>query len=390
MDRSKQRDRIARWLRRAALILSLVASCGVRATPLCINWRSGELPINDKGYPTQVQLGQAVINYFNSWYHYSFTLTSCDGVNTCYYDYGNIHGASFAAVCVEYGTLLSISIQPAPTSNGVYSILPSSTLPLEAVVKDQAGVVQANKMVSLTVSVQTGTSGVPNGNGGHIHTDNRTPGILSCSTDGPGTQNSCALASDSSGSVPFLFIASPVSGSHTIRATCDGCGNTATAVVNVKVDNLIEIPTSPQLYALQDSSGKIIGAIPGMHTGNHYLTATAIDELKSLAILYTTRINPNAVLYLNDASLVWGGLFDVDSSKPWSSPHTLHDRGLSLDIRAANSGPNNEGTVPVSLFIKFMNEAKKLGFRIGLHCKNSSDTHYCLGQPNNRHFHIDF
>jgi hypothetical protein len=41
-------------------------------------------------------------------------------------------------------------------------------------------------------------------------------------------------------------------------------------------------------------------------------------------------------------------------------------------------------------FREFVKQANGSGFKMGLHCKNSSDTNYCLGQPNNRHFHVDF
>lgn len=285
----------------------------------------------------------------------------------------------------------TITIEPSGTSlpsNGTYTILPSTALPLYAVVKDQNGLVQSGKQVSLTVSVQTGTDGVPDGNGGHIHKDNRPKGKFACSSVwDPGSETAtCALTTDGSGKDPFIFIPTAVSGAHTITATCSDCGNTATAPVNVKVDNLITIPASP-LYALSDSNG-VIGAIPGKHTDNHYLTSSAITKLKQLASIYIA-VNPGAKLYLNDASLVWGGLFDVGST-PWVSPHSLHDKGRSLDIRAANSGPNNEGSVPATFFLKFVSHAQQKGFNIGLHCKNSTDTNYCLGQPNNRHFHVDF
>jgi hypothetical protein len=235
--------------------------------------------------------------------------------------------------------------------------------------------------------VQTGAIGVLKGEGGHLHTANRPKGSFACSAlyDPGSATPTCTLTTDGNGQAPFIFIPTAVSGTHTITATCNNC-TTATAPVNVKVDNLITIPASP-LYALSDSNG-VIGAIPGKHTDNHYLTETAIGKLGKLAGIYVD-VNPGAKLYLNDASLVWGGLFDVGAT-PWVSPHSLHDKGRSLDIRAANSGPNNEGSVPATLFSKFADTARKKGFNIGLHCKNSTDTNYCFGQPNNRHFHVDF
>ena len=274
---------------------------------------------------------------------------------------------------VEYA--LTLSTDP------LDKVAPSGTaIVIATVEKIVAGQMSPKSDVLVNVKVD-----VEAGSGGHDHDEGRHvppyTGILSAATGTTGPD----------GTVSFTFDAPKVSGTHNFTAACISVActnNPATTHIDVKVDNLIQIPDSP-LYALQDSKGKVIGAIPGKHTGNHYLTATAIDELKSLAILYTTVINPNAVLYLNDASLKWGGLFDVGST-PWESPHSLHDRGVSLDFRAENSGPNNEGAVPASLFLELVNTAKKNGFRIGLHCKNSSNTNYCLGQPNNRHFHVNF
>ena len=152
------------------------------------------------------------------------------------------------------------------------------------------------------------------------------------------------------------------------------------------VKGLIPIPASP-LYALTDSKG-VIGAIPGKHTDNHYLTETAIGTLGSLARLYRASVNPKAVLYLNDASLVWGGLFDVGSTS-WIPPHEKHDRGRSIDIRAANVGGNNEGAVPLTELLYLITYANNNHLRVGLHCSESSNTATCYGNPNNRHFHVD-
>lgn len=259
---------------------------------------------------------------------------------------------------------------------------PSTLLPLNAVVEDQNGAVQSGKRVTITATVQDGT-------GGHIHSENRPKGTFTCSSSLGTSPASCTLTTDSSGQAPFIFVATPISGTHTISATCDGCSNTETKSVDVKVSGLIPIPASPQLYALQDSTGAVIGAIPGKHTANHYLTSVAITKLERLARIYIGA-NPTAKLYLNDASLEWGGLFDVGRNTPWYSPHSTHDKGKSLDMRAANSGPNNEGAVPATVFRELIRRAQRDGFRIGLHCRNSSDTNYCLGQPNNRHFHVDF
>ena len=158
----------------------------------------------------------------------------------------------------------------------------------------------------------------------------------------------------------------------------------------MKVDGLLPIPGS-QFYAIEDSAGSVIGAVKGKHSDNHYLTGAAIGQLVNLAKIYT-QLNPGAKLYLNDASLVWGGLFDVGNT-PWKSPHAGHRLGTGLDIRAANSDANNEGAVPAKLFNKLSKKAKEKKIKAALHCMQNGILKIgviCNGIPNNRHFHVDF
>lgn len=266
---------------------------------------------------------------------------------------------------------------------GKSTMLPASVLPFNAVVTDQNGIVQKDIQVKITVEVQGGT-------GGHEHNENRPKGNLYASGAAcapAALEPSCTLITDYSGQVSFDFISTPVSGTHTITATCNGC-NTATASVDVKVPDLIPIPGSPY-YALQDSAGNVIGAVKNKHSDNHYLTAAAIGTLTKFAINYQTTVLPYAKLYLNDASLVWGGLFDVGGT-PWTSPHEGHDRGMSVDIRAENSGGQYEGAVPFANFDDTIKVAAKAGARAALHCQGSTVTAVCLGIPYNRHFHVDF
>lgn len=321
------------------------------------------------------------IDTANPWI-YSASTNMCERPSDC-----PAHARGIPCVCdtgykMDAAGTSCVQEQYTITLQGGSSMQPATLLPFNATVKDQNGVVKPNKQVTISVNVEDGT-------GGHIHTENRPNGTFTCASSQGASSAICTLTTDYNGQTPFEFVATPVSGTHTITATCAGCNNTATAQVNVKVDGLIPLPAAPQLYALQDSAGTVIGVVAGRHTANHYLTSTAIGKLKELTNIYAT-VNPGTKLYLNDASLEWGGLFDVGNNTPWSSPHSTHDKGRSLDIRAANSGPNNEGAVPATVFKKFISEASKGKFRMGLHCKNSSDTNYCLGQPNNRHFHVDF
>ena len=275
---------------------------------------------------------------------------------------------------------LTLTIESAYSTQGPFTTEPISVLALMAVVKDQFGLPKAGKQVTLTVDVQGGS-------GGHDHNENRPKGDVGCAQLFSG----CVLgATDSNGVAGFTFRAPAPAGEHTITATCPGC-NTANATVKVMVDGLQPIPGS-QYYSLQDSGGSVIGAIRGKHSDNHYLTGDAIVKLTKFAKAYQTTVNPGAKLYFNDASLVWGGLFDVGSTT-WTSPHVGHNWGRSIDIRAVNSGSNNEGAVPSVYFNDALKAAADAHAKAALHCTGSSGLVIgppCNGIPNNRHFHVDF
>lgn len=272
---------------------------------------------------------------------------------------------------------LTLTIESVYSTKGPFTTEPGSILALKAVVKDQFGLPKSGKPITLTVSV-TG------GSGGHDHDENRPKGDVGCGQLFSG----CVLGStDSNGEAGFIFRAPPPAGEHTITATCAGC-NDANAAVDVKIKDLIPIPASPY-YALQDSAGNVIGAIRNQHSDNHYLTKEAIKKLKDFATNYQTTVLLNAKLYLNDASLVWGGLFDVDKTKPWQTPHQAHDKGRSIDIRAESSGPA-EGMVPSAYFNDTIKAAADAHAKAALHCYGSTDTTVCMGRPRNRHIHVDF
>lgn len=260
-------------------------------------------------------------------------------------------------------------------------IEPSGTATVIALVEKTVGGQKSPKSgatVSIKVDVDAGTGGHDHDTGRHVspHT-----GTLDAATGTTGPD----------GKVSFTFGAPEVSGTHTFTVACisPACtNNPQTIKIDVKVVGLKPIPGSP-FYSLQDSAGNVIGAVGGKHSDNHYLTGAAIKKLKEFAQAYQDTVNPGAKLYLNDASLVWGGLFDVGST-PWKPPHAGHRRGVGLDIRAENSGPNKEGAVPTTSFADVSIEAAKAHAKAELHCAEGQIGAVCNGIPDNRHFHVDF
>ena len=186
-----------------------------------------------------------------------------------------------------------------------------------ATVKDGKNGVKANTPVTVKADVEQGS-------GGHVHLDTlqRPKGYLysdqtktSCDSAQPAA---CITGStDTNGQFAFTFLASQVSGKHTVTVTCDVCnGGKADLAIKVAVKpDLKPIPAS-QFYTLYEANGDVIGAVTGNHTDNHYLAPEAAIVLWRIAAAFNVEkqfafidpaTNQQLVLHLNDASLEWGG-----------------------------------------------------------------------------------
>lgn len=229
--------------------------------------------------------------------------------------------------------------------------------------------------------------------GGHDHGDQTRPrgGIADvdqCPSDiadvdqCPSDETCWTGQTDANGQVAFNFNAPEAAGTHTIMVVCDKCSNSASKKVDVKVAGLKPIPPSG-LYALYEADGSVIGAVWGKHSSNHYLTTTSIEQLLVLAINYHHHSPNNPALHINDASLMWGGKFDI--SGKWSGYHYEHSKGTVVDIRA-NTAPGN---IPEVNFTDFENLAAGQGLDAQLHCSATRDPSIdnCAGDAN-RHYHV--
>lgn len=115
------------------------------------------------------------------------------------------------------------------------------------------------------------------------------------------------------------YHAPEVSGENKVKATV--CGNdTKEATVKVKIPNLVALGTG--------NGYNLIGATP-KHPDGWYVTPGVRTKLQTIAGQYFAETQQP--LNYNDASLVWGGLFDIDGS--WGSPHSKHREGKNIDVR---------------------------------------------------------
>lgn len=259
------------------------------------------------------------------------------------------------------------------TLSGGTEVEPSKGSPIIANVVDQNTNQPPTRPVNVQISVKVDPT-----SGGHDHGDGTRPRGGIATVEACPSNSTCwsETSPANNGVVAFNFKAPVASGVHTITATCEGCTNTATKTVDVKVDGLARIPTSP-FYTFIGETDK--------HTDNHYLTPEAATVLWRIAVSYQVEqqfklqdpatgkftVTPPA-LHVNDASLEWGGKFDLSGG--WAGPHYEHRRGTVVDVRA-----NGLGTaIPVENFRKFQRLANRYG----------ADA--LLEEPdiNRRHFHM--
>jgi len=228
------------------------------------------------------------------------------------------------------------------TLSNVTDTSPGSTLPLIATVTDSTGAPAPGITVALAVSAL-------NGSGGHQHGDDTDPdrtGLL----NGVRQSVTATTLTDANGSYAFTYSSPNVSGTYKISASCVelACQQAAPQNVNVKVNDLVPMPTSSSYVLVGGGS-----AFP--HPDNHYLTKQALLKARELALQWRQMFPSLPVLAYNDASLVWGGTFDLD--KDWIPPHAEHAAGVVIDVRANGTAT----AIPVAYGLPFVLLVYSLG-----------------------------
>jgi hypothetical protein len=167
--------------------------------------------------------------------------------------------------------------------------------------------------------------------GGHDHGNNnpvRPTGTLS--------QTQLTFASGSTAAQTVTYTSGEVAGTETIAATVNETGETYETSVDVKVT---------VLGALQSSTYYRLTGQTSYHSDNHYVEAGTYDGITGVAKEFFDFFS--ATLGINDASLKWGGLFDINGD--WSTPHSWHRKGTSVDIdgcalSTVDDNPNDKGS----------------------------------------------
>lgn len=213
--------------------------------------------------------------------------------------------------------------------------------------------------------------------GGHEHHDpNRPKGSLS------GTQGT----TDANGEVRLTFTAPEVAGIHTVKVACATCSNSPVSKeVQVKVPDLL--PISPN--APQNADGTFVYALTSVdktHQGNgryhhnqYYVTEQSRQNLR--AMISDFAAEGWGTVALNDASLFWGGRYDINASwgQPTSAkePHAGHREGREIDISFARANNPISASKQSDFYDKFCKN-KKVSFPFSI-------LHHYVKNP---HFHV--
>lgn len=134
------------------------------------------------------------------------------------------------------------------------------------------------------------------------------------------------------------YISSEVAGIEEIEIRVQGTGEETVKRIEVKM---------PILGSMPESFYWRLTGLGTEHSDTHYGTAETLENTMAIALDFYEQFS--ATLGINDMSLEWGGLFDINGN--WIPPHRSHRRGMSVDIdRCARSSipdnPNERGHCP--------------------------------------------
>ena len=248
-----------------------------------------------------------------------------------------------------------------------------STLELIAKVME-GSTPKAGVAVTFAVEVEPNT-------GGHDHHDaSRPKGLVNGKLTASGV-------TEANGEIKVTFQASQIAGTHVVAAVCESCTNkSVTKNVDVKVPDLVPFLVLPLAGMQWNPNG--VGDTP-QHTDNHYLTMAATYRMLEIASKFK-KIWPSAPqLTLNDASLKWGGKFDIDGS--WEANprrHAEHRLGDNVDVRA-NTRPGNVPSDIRKVVLRWLRDETTAEDKIpaDLTIRSVNPLHEGIGEAN-EHFHL--
>ncbi len=170
-------------------------------------------------------------------------------------------------------------------------------------------------------------------NGGHFHDVNETSDGAIGYFDADSGGSKCTT--DSSGTCDVLWYPPEATGLYELMVYVDGEPNVInTQRFMVGITGLTSLVTS--------SYYRLTGDNP-WHPDNHWAMEDVIGSIQQMANNF---YNENAAtLGINDISLIYGGVFDLDQD--WEEPHNLHRLGRSVDIDSHALSTDNKTWITV-------------------------------------------
>jgi hypothetical protein len=153
------------------------------------------------------------------------------------------------------------------------------------------------------------------------------------------------------------YTSGEVAGEIEVKLTCfkeDGVTVSSTGSVfihvridEVSIDELVSLPASYPTYVFEGNDASNI------HQDSHYVRKETRPKVLRLADIFFAEQNknnrtPKIYIRINDASLVWGGVFDDDgiaTTGNWRPPHGSHRVGEDFDVDNTLK-QKGTGTVP--------------------------------------------
>ncbi|MBI3585325.1 MAG: hypothetical protein HY096_15415 [Nitrospinae bacterium] len=188
-----------------------------------------------------------------------------------------------------------------------------------AIIKDTLGNKVTDKVYTINFSIEVIESKGHEGHGKHpIDKAGKLSLPSSCST----TNGECSVT----------YTASEIAGREKINGVVSGYDSIMDSKeVTVKVSMLGALAVG-DYWRLTGSEGTTtVGKCSGKqitHSGNHHMTLATGYRIARMAQDYYEVTN--TIIGINDASIIWGGLFDVCGD--WEKPHKYHREGRSVDI----------------------------------------------------------
>ncbi len=128
-----------------------------------------------------------------------------------------------------------------------------------------------------------------------------------------------------------IYFSAGETGPEVIKYTSNEVSGTER--IELRMDNAVkkELEVSvkvPNLYPMSGSYLRLTGGEETIHPDNHYTTVYAMTNTWLIAETYYELTE--TTLGINDMSIRWGGLFDINGN--WSTPHLSHRTGEDVDI----------------------------------------------------------